>query len=98
MEQLTVCPEVITEVLSAAEQGDCKSMALYITRRQVDVEDEEGCTPLMAAAANGRNKIMSLLLEREVSTVYVLCADNRYMSQMYVSTISTNYINMSILC
>lgn len=56
-------------VLSAAKQGDRKSIQGYITERQVNVVDEEGCTPLMVAAANGRDEIIRLLLEQEVSDV-----------------------------
>lgn len=58
-----------SRVLLAAEQGDRKSMQAFITDRQVDVVNEEGCTPLMVAAANGRDEIIRLLLEQEVSVL-----------------------------
>lgn len=57
-----------SRVLLAAEQGDRKSMTHYIASKQVNVVDEEGCTPLMIAAANGRDEIIRLLLDQEVST------------------------------
>ena len=56
-----------SSVLSAAKQGDRKSIQGYITERQINVVNEEGCTPLMVAAANGRDEIIRLLLEQEVS-------------------------------
>ena len=55
-----------SRVRLAAEQGDRKSMAIFITNREVNVVDEEGCTPLMVAAANGRDEIIRQLLEQEV--------------------------------
>ena len=58
--------EMASRILLAAEQGDRKSMAVFITSGQVDVVDEEGCTPLMVAAANGRDEIIRQLLEQEV--------------------------------
>ena len=60
-----------SQVLLAAEQGDRKSMAAFIMERQVNVVDEEGCTPLMVAAANGRDEIIRLLLEVEVSKGHI---------------------------
>ena len=60
-----------SQVLLAAEQGDRKSMAAFIMERQVNVVDEEGCTPLMVAAANGRDEIIRLLLEVEVSEGHI---------------------------
>ena len=58
-----------SRVLLAAEQGDRKSIQAFITERQVNVANEEGCTPLMVAAANGRDEIIRLLLEQEVSDI-----------------------------
>ena len=60
-----------SRVLLAAEQGDRKSMQTFITDRQVNVVNEEGCTPLMVAAANGRDEIIRLLLEQEVSILLI---------------------------
>ena len=61
-----VASAMASGVLLAAEQGDRKSMAVFITSGQVNVIDEEGCTPLMVAAANGRDEIIRQLLEQEV--------------------------------
>ena len=64
--------KMASHVLLAAEQGDRKSMQAFITDRQVNVVNEEGCTPLMVAAANGRDEIIRLLLEQEVSNNKIL--------------------------
>ena len=61
-----------SRILLAAEQGDRKSMAVFITNKQVNVADEEGSTPLLVAAANGRDEIIRLLLEVEVSENVVI--------------------------
>ena len=58
--------QLIKDVLSAAEQGHRKNIESYISRGVVNVLDEEGSTPLMYAAANGREEIIRLLLDREV--------------------------------
>ena len=60
-----------SRILLAAEQGDRKSMQAFITERQVNVVNEEGSTPLMVAAANGRDEIIRLLLELEVSDINI---------------------------
>ena len=60
-----------SRILLAAEQGDRKSMQAFITERQVNVVNEEGSTPLMVAAANGRDEIIRLLLEQEVSDINI---------------------------
>ena len=44
-------------------------MESFIADRRVDVVNEEGCTPLMVAAANGRDEIIRVLLEQEVSSI-----------------------------
>lgn len=46
-------------------------MQAFITERQVNVVNEEGSTPLMVAAANGRDEIIRLLLEQEVSDINI---------------------------
>ena len=57
---------LIKNILSAAEQGHKKALKDYISRRVVNVVDEEGSTPLIYAAANGREDIVRLLLDEEV--------------------------------
>lgn len=53
-------------VLSAAEQGHKTDLRDYISRCVVGVVDEEGSTPLMYAAANGREEVVRLLLDDKV--------------------------------
>lgn len=61
--------KMASRVLLAAEQGDRKSMQAFITDKEVNIVNEEGCTPLMVAAANGRDEIIRQLLEQEVSVL-----------------------------
>ena len=44
-------------------------MQAFITDKEVNIVNEEGCTPLMVAAANGRDEIIRQLLEQEVSVL-----------------------------
>ena len=46
-------------VLSLAERGEEKALSeLLVAGRRTDVVDEEGSTPLMYAAANGREGVV----------------------------------------
>ena len=56
----------IQSVLSAAERGDKKAMENCISEGKANVCDEEGSTPLMYAAANGKEEIIRMLLDPEV--------------------------------
>ena len=57
-------------LLSAAEYGNDEAIRSIIDGGRVpDVSDEEGSTPLMYAAANGRESLVRLLLQ--VPTRYV---------------------------
>ena len=56
----------VKEIMAAAQLGNKKAMQEFIAKGKVGVVDEEGTTPLMYAAASGREEILRLLLEREV--------------------------------
>ncbi len=56
-------------VLCATEQGYKAELRDYISRGVVGVVDEEGSTPLMYAAANGREEVVRLLLDEKVGMV-----------------------------
>lgn len=68
--QIKVTPSMSMDhmhaVLSAAERGDKKAMESYISEGKVNVSDEEGSTPLMYAAANGKEEIIRMLLDPDV--------------------------------
>lgn len=68
--------QLVKDILSDAEQGHRKNIEAYISRGVVNVLDEEGSTTLMYAAANGREEIVRLLLDREVSNVSFLILRN----------------------
>ena len=53
-------------ILAAAQQGDKMVLQDAIAKKNVGVVDEEATTPLMYAAASGREEILRLLLEKEV--------------------------------
>lgn len=55
------------EILQAAERGDKKTLQKVVAEGCVGVVDENGNTPLMAAAASGREEVLRLLLEKDVS-------------------------------
>lgn len=57
----------VKAVLSAAEQGNQQAMCSFLEKGTADVCDEEGSTPLMYAAANGREAIIRLLLQNHVN-------------------------------
>lgn len=59
-------------VLSAAERGDKKAIESYISEGKANVCDEEGSTPLMYAAANGKEEIIRMLLDPEVWCIVVI--------------------------
>lgn len=52
------------KALRAAEEGDKKALQEVILEGKVGVADEDGNTPLMYAATNGREEIMRLLLDQ----------------------------------
>ena len=81
-----------SRVLLAAEQGNREAMTTYITNKQVNVVDEEGSTPLMVAAANGRDEIIRLLLEQEVSVFVV------HMCTAVVINSTLNHTHHSVKC
>ncbi len=54
------------EVLTAAQQGNKKVLQEAIAKGKVGVVDEEATTPLMYAAASGREEILRVILEKEV--------------------------------
>ncbi|XP_064398567.1 ankyrin repeat and SAM domain-containing protein 6-like [Halichondria panicea] len=56
---------ITKSILSAAEQGLKSELQSYISRGVVSVVDEEGSTPLIYAAANGREEIVRLLLDKK---------------------------------
>jgi ankyrin repeat protein len=80
-------------ILSAAKQGDRKSVQGYITDRQVNIVDEEGCTPLMVAAANGRDEIIRLLLEQEVSDIININNVKTVINFEVILTTVCNFLN-----
>lgn len=53
-------------MLQAAQRGDRKTVSTIITEGRVGVADDDGNTPLMYAAASGREEVLRLLLEKEV--------------------------------
>ncbi len=53
-------------MLLAAQRGDKKAVQAIIAEGRVDEIDEDGNTPLMYAAASGREEVIRLLLEKEV--------------------------------
>ena len=53
-------------VLQAAHRGDRKAVDVIIAEGRVGVADEDGNTPLMYAAASGREDVIRLLLEKVV--------------------------------
>ncbi len=63
---------ITKSILSAAEQGLKSELQSYISRGAVSVVDEEGSTPLIYAAANGREEIVRLLLDKKVGVVIAL--------------------------
>lgn len=55
------------KALRAAEEGDKKALQEVIMEGKVgvvDVVDEDGNTPLMYAATNGREEVLRLLLDQ----------------------------------
>lgn len=56
---------LVTTVLSAAEQGHKQRLASVLKENPAMAEacDEEGSTPLMYAAANGRENVLHLLVQ-----------------------------------
>jgi len=58
----------VRRVLQAAERGDKKVLQKFLSEqeRNVGVVDEDGNTPLMVAAASGREEVLRLLLDQEV--------------------------------
>lgn len=57
---------LVREVLAAAQQGDKKVLQEVIAKGKVGVVDEEATTPLMYAAASGREEVLRILLDKEV--------------------------------
>ena len=53
----------VKAVLSAAEQGNQQAIRAFLKDGTADVCDDEGSTPLMYAAANGREMIIRQLLQ-----------------------------------
>ena len=53
-------------VLLAAQRGDKKAVQVIVAEGRADVADEDGNTPLMYAAASGREEVMRLLLDKQV--------------------------------
>lgn len=62
-------PSEVKTILQAAERGDKKTLQGYIAEGKVGVVDEDGNTPLMAAAASGREEILRMLLDKDVRTI-----------------------------
>eukprot|EP00731_Ephydatia_muelleri_P026241 Em0018g341a len=58
----------VKAVLSAAEQGNQQAISSFLEDGTADVYDEEGSTPLMYAAANGKETVIRLLLREEHAT------------------------------
>ena len=61
----------VMAILSAAEQGDVSTVCSFLKEGQGDVSDAEGTSPLMSAAANGRDSVLRVLLQ--VSLVWQMC-------------------------
>ena len=57
----------VRKILRAAEEGDKRTLQEAIRKGEVGVADEEGSTPLMCAAASGREEVLRMLLDKEVS-------------------------------
>ena len=57
---------LVRQVLAAAQQGDKKFLQEVISKGKVGVVDEDETTPLMYAAASGREEILRMLLDKEV--------------------------------
>lgn len=53
----------VIEVLAAAEQGDVSAMSSFLEQGRDDVCDDEGTSPLMYAAANGKDSVLRVLLQ-----------------------------------
>lgn len=53
-------------ILQAAGTGDRKTLLGFIAEGKVGVVDEDSNTPLMCAAASGREEILRMLLDAEV--------------------------------
>ena len=61
---------LVHAVLSAAEQGHKQRLATLLRENPEMAEacDEEGSTPLMYAAANGRENVLHLLVQVKAGT------------------------------
>ena len=57
----------VRKVLQASQQGDKKTLKEVIAEGKVGVVDEEWNTPLMCAAASGREEVLRMILDKEVS-------------------------------
>ena len=78
-------------ILQAAEAGDKKTLQGYIAEGKVGVVDEDGNTPLMFAAASGREEIMRMLLDKDVSIITSVCV-------LCSLVISPSYLCSPFLC
>ena len=68
---------LVATVLSAAEQGHKQRLATLLRENPAMAEacDEEGSTPLMYAAANGRENVLSLLVQVYYQPTRVLACE-----------------------
>lgn len=53
----------VQTVLAVAEQGNEQAMAVFLEQGKANVCDEEGFTPLMTAAASGKENTVRMLLQ-----------------------------------
>lgn len=63
---------LVRQVLAAVQQGDKKTLQEVIAKGKVGVVDEEETTPLMYAAASGREEVLRILLDKEVHILWYL--------------------------
>ena len=59
------------QVLAAAQLGEKKFIQEVIAKGKVGVVDEDETTPLMYAAASGREEVLRMLLDKEVENEYL---------------------------
>lgn len=66
----------VKTITLAADQGDTRTLQQFIAEGRVGVVDDDGNTPLMRAAASGREEVLRMLLDKEVSrlsTSVIIC-------------------------